>query len=292
MAQDLDREESYYYLRVTQVDGEMAWSSPIFVRNIGPMPELRVAEVSVAPDPPKAGETCHVTATICNEGGAVSEPATLRLMLDRPPAVPVGREKMPAKSGIGGLMAAPGLQVWRWPVDETSLNVFIRWGGADGARDCAGEVRIIDAADYYWTPFHVEDDDTIEEAGPDLIRWNTVAEAGSGDGLNIWVRIDPLKRTRLSIDATRGGERRPKEVFTHTGEVTALPFEIDLVDHDPGCWVGSSPLPALQPGEEHTVRLEWKPLDAREGRLLCEVVSPDGKAEPINARQAPTVAIK
>ncbi len=32
------------------------------------------------------------------------------------------------KSGIGGLMLTPGLQAWRWPVDDTSINLFVRWG--------------------------------------------------------------------------------------------------------------------------------------------------------------------
>ena len=292
MAQGLDRQESYYYVRVTQTDGEMAWSSPIFVRNLGPRPRLEIGEVKLEPSSPTAGETCRVSVPVRNDGNALSGPGTLRMMLDGPPAVPVGRERMPARSGIGGLMATPGLQVWRWPVDETSVNVFLRWGGADGARDCAGQVRLIDAADHYWTPFHVEDNDTIEESDPGTIRWSTEAEAGTGDGLNIWVRIDLRNRTRLEIDATRAGERRPDEIFTHTGQVTALPFEIDLVEYDPGRSIGDAPVPPLQPGEERAVEMEWRPPEAREGRLIGEVLSAEGKCVATNASNAPPIAIR
>jgi hypothetical protein len=271
MAPDLDRAESYYYVRVTQTDGELGWSSPIFVENTGPLPRLAVGEVAATPEP-KAGEVSRVSAVIRNEGRAASQPAEVWFMLDGPPAVPVKRENPPAKSGIGGLMATPGLQVWRWPVDETSVNVFIRWGGDDAARGCVGEVHILDAQGYYFTPFHVEDDDKLEDDGAGCIRWSTNAERGTGDGLNLWVRIDPRKPTRLSLTATRGGQPRPEEVFTHLGKPTALPVEIPLVDYDATRWIGEAALPTIKAHEEREVEVKWKPERVREGKLVCEVV--------------------
>jgi len=193
-------------------------------------------------------------------------------LLDGPPAVPVGRENPPAKSGIGGLMATPGLQVWRWPVDETSVNVFLRWGGDQSARDCAGEVRLLDAQGYYFTPFHIEDDDELEDDGAGCIRWHTNAEPGTGDGLNLWVRIDPRKPTRLRLDASRGGERRPDEVFTHAGKVTTLPTDIPLVVFNADRWIAEAELPAVPAGGQRKVAVEWKPERVGDGKVVCEVV--------------------
>jgi hypothetical protein len=271
-APDLDGPESYYYVRVTQADGEMGWSSPIFIENTRPLPKLTVGEVTVTPEP-KPGQTSHVSATVRNEGRAPSQAARAWFVLDGPPAVPVGRENPSARSGIGGLMATPGLQVWRWPVDETSVNVFIRWGGDDQARDCAGEVRLLDALGYYFTPFHLEDDDKLEDQGAGCVRWTTNAEPGTGDGLNLWVRIDPRKPTRIALDSLRGGERRPGEVFTYASKVTQLPVEIPLVTYDPAKWIGEVTLPALKAGEQRAVEAEWKPEGLVAGKVVCVVRS-------------------
>jgi hypothetical protein len=257
---------------VTQVDGEMAWSSPTFVRNLGPMPKLAVESIEVHGEP-KVGETTRVTAVIRNEGRAPFEPGLVRFMVDGPPATPVSRENAPAKSGIGGLMQTPGLQVWRWPVDETSVNVFVRWGGDEDSRDCAGEIRLLDAQRYIMTPFHVEDEDTIEDDGNGIIRWKTVAEPGTGDGLNMWVRIDPRENTRLSIDATRGGERRPDEIFSRIGKVERIPFELPVVDYDPARWIGETAIPAIGAGGECRAEVQWTPEEVIGGEVVCQVRS-------------------
>lgn len=288
--QALQDEECYYYARVTQSDGEMAWSSPIFVRNTGLLPRLTLRDVKALPEEPRIGQRASVSTVVRNEGTAASEPCEVWFMLDGAPARPVGRERQPAKSGIGGLMAGPGLQVWRWPVDERSVNVFLRWGGDDQARDWVGEVRVLGAEKHVWTPFHVEDEDSIQEAGDGVIRWRTMAEAGTGDGLNLWVRIDPRKRTRLVIDARRGGEQRAAEVFTHAGPLEKLPFELDLVEYDAGRWIGDIALPPLKPGKERQVRVRWRPEEAREGELRCRVLGGDG--EVLASREGPRIRIR
>ena len=178
---------------------------------------------------------------------------------------------MPARSGIGGLLARPGLQLWRWPVDETSVNVFLRWGGDQTARDCAGEVQVLDAQAYYCTPFHYEDGDKLEDDGKGTIRWQTTAEAGTGDGLNLWVRIDPRKPTRLRLTATRGGVQRPDEIFTNLGKVTSLPLEVPLTHFDAAKWVGEASLPALQPGEQRRVIVRWTPAELRTGKITAQL---------------------
>jgi len=184
--------EHWVYVRVTQEDGEMAWSSPIFIRNTGPLPNVPGTEAS-------------------------------------PRFRTVEREHPPVPSGIGGLMNRPGLQVWRWPLSETEVNVFLRWGGDEQARDCAGQVRVLGAREYVSTPFHVEDDDTIADDGNGTIVWNTNAEPGTGDGLNLWVRIDPQRPASLRIHATRGGRAKPTEVVSAYGPAQALPLELTLV---------------------------------------------------------------
>jgi len=185
--------EHYVYVRVTQSDGEMAWTSPIFVRNTGALPQV--------------------------PGPAAS-----------PRFRTVARERPPVPSGIGGLMSRPGLQVWRWPVSEDQINLFIRWGGDDEARDCAGELQLLDAVEYVCTPFHAEDDDTYTDSGEGTIKWQTHAEAGTGDGLNVWVKTDPQRPTRLRLDPTRGGQHRPAEVVTAGGPAEELPLELELVE--------------------------------------------------------------
>jgi hypothetical protein len=164
------------------------------------------------------------------------------------------------------------VQVWRWPVDDTSLNVFVRWGGANDARDCSGEVRLIDAASYVWTPFHVEDGDVVEEVQQGVFRWHTTAEAGTGDGLNLHVVIDPRQRARVVLDAQRGGQRRPAEVSVQTGPATSLPLELELVQWRPKRWLGEVDLPALQPGETRHLEVPWPATAAREGKLVCRAV--------------------
>lgn len=266
-AKALDRPESWFYLRVIQDDGEMAWSSPIFVQNTGPRPTLVVSPPQVAG--PQAGQPTPVTVLVRNTGTAASAPGKVSIVLDHAPAVPVAREKQPARGGIGGLLANAGFQAWRWPVDETSVNVFLRWGGGQDARNCAGSLTLLEAVDYYFTPFHDERNDTYHDDGHGTITWQTTAEAGTGDGLNLWVRINPRKPTRLLLDATRGGQHRPAEVSLCTGPVTKLPVELMLVDYDPARWVGQVKLPALAPGKSAEVKLDWTPPAGRTGKLVA-----------------------
>ncbi|MGQ9731259.1 MAG: CehA/McbA family metallohydrolase [Candidatus Zipacnadales bacterium] len=268
----LDRPESYYYVRVTQTDGELGWSSPLFIRNMGPLPELVVEDVQVAPVP-QIGAASRITVRVRNKGRATSGPATLRLTVGEPPAWPIAREKPPTRSGIGGLMATPGLQLWRWPVDETSLNVFVRWGGGEQGDECAGEIRLINVRQYIMTPFHAEEGDRYEDDGGGVIRWQTNAEPGTGDGLNLWIRIDLHQQPRLTLDATRAGKRRPAEIFVHGGAVVALPCELPLTDYDPARWIGEIELSALNPGEERKLEMEWTPTEIREGEVQCQVIS-------------------
>jgi len=266
----LDGAQTYYYVRVTQSDGEFGWSSPIFVRNTGPLPKLALSETTVTPEA-RAGETCTVSCMVRNEGQAASAPGKVWFTVGGTPGTPVGRENMPARSGIGGLLAMPGVQIWRWPVDEDSVNVFVRWAGGQAAGDCAGEVRVLDAEGYYCTPFHYEEGDKLEDDGKGTIGWATNAEAGTGDGLNLWVRIDPRRPTRIVLSATRGGKQRPEEVYTNLGKVAALPLVVPLVDFDAAKWVGEAALPALQPGEERTLVVQWTPAKVREGKVTAEV---------------------
>lgn len=266
----LEQARTYYYVRVAQSDGEFGWSSPIYVENTGPLPELKLSEVKVTPEP-RAGQMSRVSCVVHNAGRAASQPARIWFTVDGLPATPVERENMPVRAGIGGLLSAAGLQLWRWPVDESAVNVFIRWGGDQAARDCAGEVQVLDAEDYYCTPFHYEDGDKLQDDRKGTIRWATTAEAGTGDGLNLWVRIDPRKPTRLLLTATRGGKARPEEVFTNLGKVTSLPLEVPLTHFDATKWVGEALLPALQPGEQRRITVRWTPREVRAGKIMAQV---------------------
>lgn len=271
---DMSEENVYYYVRITQVDGHMGWSSPVFVQNVGPLPRLTVTNVTVTPAPPRPGRPAMLEAVVRNAGRRTAQPAVVWFTIDGPPSIPARREYPPARSGIGGLMMRPGLQVWRWPVGDEAVNVFIRWGGDDSARDCSGSVRVLDAMDYVWTPFHPEHNDKYEEPTRGLIQWSTTAEPGTGDGLNLWVLIDPCKRTHLQLDFKRGGKRRPEEIFTRAGPVKQLPFELDLVRYHAGRWIGEASIPALEPGQARRIRLSWTPLVPARGTIVWQLRDP------------------
>ncbi len=272
----IDEERVYYYVRVTQRNGHIGWSSPVFIKYIGPRPQLEVEDVRII----KGERLRELRAVVANTGKRSAKAAVAWFMVDGLPAVPVGRERPPVRGGIGGLMLRPGLQVWRWPVDEQSINVFIRWGGDEQARDCSGYVRIVNAAKYMWTPFHAEAGDKYaEEDG--VVRWSTYAEAGSGDGLNLWVRIDPRKHTRVEIDFKRAGQRRVGEVFARV-PVRKLPLTLDLANYyTAGRWIGEADVPALPPGGRYEVRIKiptgtaegkivWRLMDKESGRLISQ----------------------
>ncbi|NSW57247.1 MAG: CehA/McbA family metallohydrolase [Armatimonadetes bacterium] len=272
-ADSLGFRDGYYYARVTQRDGEMAWSSPIFVRNAGPRPELALDNLDIEDDN-------AVAVTVRNDGAVATSVATIQFFVDHMPSTPVAREAVPVPSGIGGLMSRQaGLQVWRWPVDETSLNVFIRWGGDDESRQCEGEVRLEDGQGWIWTPFHAESSDLYEEPQPGVIRWRTDAEAGTGDGLNLWVKIDPRRPTRLTLDAKRGGARRPAEIYSRLGPTQSLPLAIPLVEYQPDRLIGEATLPELAPGQERRITMPWRPEGAPAGDLICRILAADGKVE-------------
>jgi hypothetical protein len=275
----LDRPESYFYVRVRQSDGQLAWSSPVFVHNTGPLPHLEISKVMPGTPGLVAGTRSTVQATVTNTGQVRSEAATGEVLLDGPAARVTVREKPPLPSGIGGLLARPGLQVWRWKVDDETVNVFVRWGGGEDARDCEGELRVVDAGAYYMTGFHLESDDVVEDLGNGRIRWKTFAEAGTGDGLNLWVKIDPRKPTRLQLSATRGGQARPEEIVTGDGKATRLPVSLSLVEYDPNRWIGEVLVPALPPGATQTITVPWTPTAPGQGTLLCRLMNAQGKQE-------------
>jgi hypothetical protein len=69
--------ETYYYVRVTQVDGELAWSSPIWVKFTGepvreePRPAWNEEEAWTPPaDPPAEDHTAALLAHLAEREGA------------------------------------------------------------------------------------------------------------------------------------------------------------------------------------------------------------------------------
>lgn len=269
---NLDRACSYYYLRVTQADGSMAWSSPIWVDSIIPLPDLAVIEISTSPAWPETGKKTTITASIKNIGDATSSSAKVIFLDTGAVSTPVNSEREPVGGGIGGLMSNKrGFQVWRWKVDEQSINVFLRWGDSKTAHNFKGTVEVIDADTYIFTPFHDEKNDKYDDNGRGGIGWDTDAEPGAGDGLNIWVKINPRKRTRLKIDVLRNGERFPEEVYTRIGKIEQLPFELDLVEYHPERFMGEIDIPALKPAGSKTARVEWTPMDPGAHNIIVKI---------------------
>jgi len=276
---------AWYYVRVSQRDGQRAWTSPVWTESTLPFADPAVERIELVDAPERT-----VRVTVANRGEQPVHGAELEVVLNGPAWSVVPSERQPVSGGIGGLMVKPGLQAWRYRADEKSVNVFIRWGGGDRDAHFTGSVTLHGAERYLVTPFHCEEGDQVEDSDGRGARWDTNAEAGTGDGLNLWVRCVPGAAAWVEVDAQRDGTPCPEQVFARTGKVTRLPFRIDLARTNAAAVAETVTVQTLKPAEERVIDLpvaaEHEPLRT----VVAALLLPPGTVQRSTANDVVTFA--
>jgi len=213
------RTVSHYYVRVVQVNGARAWSSPVWVTR-GDLAESRV--------------TCRVVDGGLELGCAGARPpGSVDLLFFR--EHPFRRSSPTSLEGV-----ETGCAVWAETGTDGEITLRIRFKSRRPA-NFRGYLRISGAADYFVEPVGF----AVAKYGGDLftddymgfVEWDVTPsshlnplDASDVKGLDISVEINPFREARIELDVLQDGERRPRHMYVFDTPVDRLPVEVILYD--------------------------------------------------------------
>lgn len=233
----VDAEENYYYLRVEQVDGHKAWSSPVWVRWTS-LPLLSY-EVLSADGKPKL--------RVANRGRGDAygvEVVFHRRSPFRRVATGVPHQFAPEESGV---------RVWcdaAQPGEKTTLHV--NFAGGENTRTFNGSLRLEGVRDYTvrernFRTLKYGGDLFTDDRASSTVRWHL--NVGREEKGLEWV-IDSSPFADASAEVSVAVDGRPAEnLWLGDLRVTDLPLQIKLDSYDAAARVGQGSIPVLRAGE-------------------------------------------
>lgn len=252
--------ENYYYIRVVQVDGKMAWSSPIWV-TWKCLPDLKVSSTDI-----RVENNC-IQAKIHNVGNCAAENVMVRFYKEIP-FVKISRENpLSLKTCAGGSRVSPpfkGTLLWKERADAKTVKVSMRCRGGIEEHNFSGELQITGSKKYlvypYFFALDVYGGDLFTDDGKGQIKWN-VNTSSTFKGFDAIIEPDPYNNSYIFVNALVDGKPVPEYTWVGANNVKRIPFRLELDSYRDDVKLGRvQKIPRLLEGENVTVRVKVKQI--------------------------------
>lgn len=247
--------ENYYYVRVIQVDGKIAWSSPIWV-TWKCLPDLKVSPSDI-----HIGKNC-IKAKIHNLGNCAAENIIVRFYKGLPFVKILDAKLLSLKNASGSRTSPPfkGTLLWREHVNAKTVKLAIRWRGGTEKHNFSGELRIINFKKYFVHPYcfalNKFGGDLFIDDGNGQIKWN-VNTYSTFKGLDIIIKPDLYKNSYILVKSLMDGKPRPEYTWVGMNNVKHIPFKLELVKYRDDMQLGRDhKILRLAEGENVTIHIK------------------------------------
>lgn len=270
--EEIAKAENHYYIRVTQTDGQMAWSSPIWVK-WDCLPDLSVSHHDLSI------EQGSMKAVIRNMGGLSAHSVRVRFYLEPPCRVAIPDKQHPMKQVSVGTLVWGGM-------DKGKIQARIRFKSRGEAHNFTGNLEMVNYVGYAIRPYRFAKlkygGDLFTDNGAGCIKWDVTPssrlnrlDAADVKGLDITVYPEPYKHSFIGVDVLRDGKRRPDETYLGSERVKGIPFRMDLISHSEGAQIGSDHLiPMIPPGGKGVVKVDLHRLEKGKAHQIFVVADP------------------
>jgi hypothetical protein len=264
--EEVEAINNYYYVRVIQADGKMAWSSPIWVK-WNYKPNLKVPRKNIVL------RNKQIEIYVLNKGNHTVKNVRLGLYT-RDPFLRITSDLKPSLKEANLITL-----IWRERVDDRAIKVYIRHVSRDEKHNFTGTCKIKNYLKYHARPmnfaFAKYGGDLFTNDGQGVIRWDITPSSHLNDldiadvkGLDLIVCPDPIKDSCIEMDVQRDGVKDPNGVYAGGKNVDKIPFKICLDRYDTSAQIGLLHLEIIPANEGIKAKLDFPYAKILEGAFL------------------------